>query len=85
MERFRNRVIQVAFSTPGVKYPDDEITDDDLMDSLRVVIDERTEKQRQITELKQQVKALQGEEKKGDKALKAIKTHLVDSNVSIQN
>ena len=75
-------MIQVAFSTPGVKYPDDEIPDDQLMDSLKKLIDERTERQKQITELKDQVKQLTGQEKKGDKALKTLKQHVSDASVS---
>ena len=80
-ERFRNRVVQVAFSTPGVKYPDDELPDDQLMDSLKKLIDERTNNQKQITELKDQVKQLTGQERKGDKAIRALKQHLTESQV----
>ena len=71
----------MAFSTPGVKYPDDEIPDDELMDALKKLIDERTEKQRQITDLKDQIKQLNGQEKKGDKAIRTLKTHLSESQV----
>ena len=38
MERFRNRVVQVTFSTPGIKAPDKEITDDELLDTLKQII-----------------------------------------------
>lgn len=74
-------MIQVAFSTPGVKYPDEELPDDKLMDSLKKLIDERTERQKQITELKDQIKQLNGQEKKGEKALKALKEHVSDASV----
>lgn len=81
-DRFRDRVVQVAFSTPGVKYPEDGIPDEELMDALKKLIDERTEKQRQITDLKDQIKQLSGQEKKGDKAIRQLKTHLTESLVS---
>lgn len=51
------------------------------MDALKKLIDERTEKQRQITDLKDQIKQLSGQEKKGDKATKLLKTHLAESVV----
>lgn len=71
----------MAFSTPGVKYPDDEVPDDKLMDSLKKLIDERTNNQRQIVDLKEQVKQLTAQEKKGDKSVRALKTHLTESQV----
>lgn len=37
-ERFRNRVVQVTFSTPGIRAPSDEISDDALMETLKKVI-----------------------------------------------
>lgn len=72
----------MAFSTPGVKYPDDEVPDQQLMDNLKKMIDARTEMQRQITDLKDQLKHLNNQERKGDKALKALKQHLTESKVS---
>jgi len=74
--------VQVAFSTPGVKYPDDEMPDDQLMDALKKLIDERTTNQKQITEMKEQIKQQGVQEKKGEKALKALKQHLSESHVS---
>ena len=38
MERFRSRVVQVTFSTPGIKAPDKEITDDELVETLKKII-----------------------------------------------
>ena len=38
MERFRNRVLQTTFSTPGIKAPDKEISDDELLHSLKEII-----------------------------------------------
>lgn len=56
LERFRNRVVQTTFSTPGIKAPDTEITDDELLETLKKVIDERTNSYRQIKDLEQKLK-----------------------------
>ncbi|XP_052820992.1 forkhead-associated domain-containing protein 1-like isoform X2 [Mya arenaria] len=55
-ERFRNRVVQTTFSTPGIKAPDTEISDDDLLETLKKIIDERTNSFRTIKELEQKLK-----------------------------
>lgn len=57
MERFRSRIVQVTFSTPGIRAPDKEISDDDLITTLRKLVEERTESTVKMSELKQQVKA----------------------------
>ncbi|KAJ8320668.1 hypothetical protein KUTeg_002255 [Tegillarca granosa] len=56
LERFRNRVLQVTFSTPGIKAPESEISDDELLDQLKKIIDERTEFYRKVKDLKEQLK-----------------------------
>ena len=56
MERFRNRVLQVTFSTPGIKAPDGEISDDELIDTLKKVVDERTSLHRKLMDMKDEVK-----------------------------
>lgn len=38
MERFRNRVVQTTYSTPGVKAPDKELTDDELLEALKNIV-----------------------------------------------
>ncbi|KAH9524788.1 hypothetical protein Btru_027827 [Bulinus truncatus] len=40
-ERFRSKVFQVTFSTPGIKTPEKEITDDELIDSLKKLVEEK--------------------------------------------
>ena len=55
MERFRNRVVQVTFSTPGIKAPTTEISDDELLDTLKQIIEERTDLTRQVQDLKETV------------------------------
>ena len=38
MERFRSRVIGVTFSTPGIRRPEKEINDDELLGTLQQII-----------------------------------------------
>lgn len=56
LERFRNRVVQTTFSTPGIKAPEKEISDDELMQTLKKQLDERTELLEKIKELEEDVK-----------------------------
>ncbi|XP_052213963.1 forkhead-associated domain-containing protein 1-like isoform X2 [Dreissena polymorpha] len=55
-ERFRNRVVQTTFSTPGIKAPDTEISDDELLETLKKIIDERTNSFKNIKELEHKLK-----------------------------
>ncbi|XP_038602992.1 coiled-coil domain-containing protein 27 isoform X2 [Tachyglossus aculeatus] len=43
LERLRNRIIQATFSTPGMKSPNSEISDSDILDALQRLINERVE------------------------------------------
>ena len=38
----------MTFSTPGIKAPNEEISDDTLLDTLKQVVDERTELTRKL-------------------------------------
>ena len=38
MERCRGRVVQVTFSTPGIRRPEKEISDDELLGTLQQII-----------------------------------------------
>ncbi|XP_053256595.1 coiled-coil domain-containing protein 27 isoform X3 [Podarcis raffonei] len=40
-ERFRSRIIQATYSTPGTKSPQAEITDDEVLESLQKIITDR--------------------------------------------
>ncbi|XP_077787435.1 coiled-coil domain-containing protein 27 [Podarcis muralis] len=40
-ERFRSRIIQATYSTPGIKSPQAEITDDEVLESLQKIITDR--------------------------------------------
>ncbi|KAL8571126.1 hypothetical protein ACOMHN_010587 [Nucella lapillus] len=59
-ERFRSRVLQTTFSTPGVKAPEKEISDNELIQTLKKLLSERGELVAQITTLKQDVKNAAG-------------------------
>ena len=47
--------MQVTFSTPGIKAPTDEISDDELLETLKKIIDERTDLRREVQDLKESV------------------------------
>ncbi|XP_012938501.1 forkhead-associated domain-containing protein 1 [Aplysia californica] len=51
IERFRSRVIQVTFSTPGVSVPNKEVSDDDLIEALKKLMEERAKLLSRIKEL----------------------------------
>lgn len=54
-ERFRSRVFQVTFSTPGVKAPEKELSDDEVIESLKKLIEERVKLFSNIKELEANV------------------------------
>ncbi|BFZ23626.1 hypothetical protein BsWGS_26664 [Bradybaena similaris] len=56
-ERFRSRVIQLIFSTPAVKTPDKELSDDDLIGNLKQLVDDRAKLLSRIEELEANVTA----------------------------
>ncbi|CAH1772597.1 unnamed protein product [Owenia fusiformis] len=82
-ERFRNRVIQVTYSTPGIRAPDDEISDSDLLDQLKKTIDERTEFSRQIMDLKETLKLEKSSKKEVNEGIKKLKQHLTSINTRL--
>ncbi|ESP04573.1 hypothetical protein LOTGIDRAFT_237318 [Lottia gigantea] len=51
LERFRNRVIQVTYGSSGLSAPETELTDDDLLETLKKLIEERGSLKTVITEL----------------------------------
>lgn len=56
LERFRNRVIQAAYSSGSTKAPEGEISDDQLVDTLKKLAEERTEFQSKVKEMEKQLK-----------------------------
>lgn len=75
--------MQVTFSTPGVRAPDDEIKDDQLIEMLRKVIDERTEFHKKIMEMKDNLKLAQNSKKEVGDSVKKLKASLSSSLVNI--
>ena len=82
-ERFRNRVVQATFSTPGIKAPDTEISDDELLETLKKIIDERTNSFQQIKELEQKLKSSDKNNKDYQKNLSDIKKAVQNAKVSL--
>lgn len=85
MERFRNRVVQVTFSTPGIKAPDTEISDDQLLDTLKKLINERTELQQKIKDLEGQIKMTDSSSKDFQKNMSDIRKVLMNAKVNVSN
>ncbi|XP_064642257.1 forkhead-associated domain-containing protein 1-like [Lineus longissimus] len=85
LERFRNRIIQVTFSTPGVKAPDDEVSDDELVTMLKKVIDERTELHRHNLDMKDAVKLTNASKKEITDKLNKIKHSLLESQKRLKS
>lgn len=81
MERFRNRVVQTTFSTPGIKAPDTEISDDELLETLKKIIDERTNSFRNIKELEQKLKAAEASNKGFDKNVHDLRKTIQNAKV----
>ncbi|RUS91056.1 hypothetical protein EGW08_001184 [Elysia chlorotica] len=55
LERFRSRVIQVAYSTPALKAPEKELSDDDILAALRKLAEERARLMSNISQLETDV------------------------------
>ena len=82
MERFRNRVFHVTFSTPGIRTPDKEINDDELIDTLKKVIDERTELMRKLQDANENINIANSTKKDIVENSKKIKQQLNEAVVS---
>ncbi|XP_053546930.1 coiled-coil domain-containing protein 27 [Bombina bombina] len=47
-ERFRGKIVQATYSTPGVKYPQAELTDNEILDAMQKIIMERADFHQQL-------------------------------------
>ena len=72
----------MTFSTPGVRAPDEELNDEDLIDSLKRVIEERTDLSRQVLDAKEQLKVYHQGRRESSDAAKKLKTAVEASQVS---
>ncbi|KAK3757836.1 hypothetical protein RRG08_049118 [Elysia crispata] len=57
LERFRSRVIQVAYSTPALKPPEKELSDDDILAVLKKLAEERASLMTNISQLETDVES----------------------------
>ncbi|GFS06405.1 forkhead-associated domain-containing protein 1 [Elysia marginata] len=81
LERFRSRVIQVAYSTPALKPPEKEMSDDDILAALKKLAEERARLMANISQLETDVasaKAGKGELLGHATALKDVLQGCVD-------
>ena len=74
-------MIQVTYSTPGIRAPDKEINDDELLEALKGLIDERTELTRKIQDMSDQLNTAHGAKKEIIESSKKIKQQLNESVV----
>ena len=82
-ERLKGRVIQVTFSTPGIKAPSGEIADDALFDTLKSIVDERTELKRKASDTTSHIASLASQKKDNVEQVKKVRTQLSESVVSL--
>ncbi|XP_036252305.1 coiled-coil domain-containing protein 27 [Molothrus ater] len=47
-ERYRNKIIQATFSVEGIQDPQGELTDDELLEAMQKIFNERTEFQQML-------------------------------------
>nr|XP_014126559.1 coiled-coil domain-containing protein 27 isoform X3 [Zonotrichia albicollis] len=47
-ERYRNKIIQATFSVEGIQDPQGELTDDDVLEAMQKIFNERTEFQQML-------------------------------------
>ena len=76
--------MQTAFSAPGLRVPDDEseVTNDNLIDTMKSLIAERTEARGKVRELKDLMKSLESSSKESKNSHKTLKQHLIAAEVS---
>ena len=75
-------MVQVTFSTPGIKAPDGDISDDQLMETLKKLIDQRTELTRNVQDMKETEKIVANTKREVGENTKKIKQQLNESMVS---
>lgn len=76
-------MVQTTFSTPGIKAPDTEISDDELLETLKKIIDERTNSFTKIKGLQQKLKAAEDGNKNFDKNLHDLRKTLQNAKVDM--
>ena len=76
-------MLQLTFSTPGIKAPTGEIDDNELLETLKKVIDERTDLIRQVQDLKETINTAQTAKKDILDSTKKLKQQLNETVVSI--
>ncbi|XP_071840349.1 forkhead-associated domain-containing protein 1-like isoform X2 [Apostichopus japonicus] len=80
LERFRSRVMQIAFSAPGFKVPEEDgedVSDDTVAECLKHLIEERTEAKNRLRDLKESNKSLEANMKETKSSSKTLKGSLV--------
>ena len=71
----------MTFSTPGIRAPDKEIADDELMETLKKVVDERTELMRKLQDANENINVANSTKKDIIESSKKIKQQLNEAVV----
>ncbi len=74
--------MQTTFSTPGIRAPDKEIGDDELLDTLKKLIDERTQASQHMKEMKESANLANIQKREALENTKKVKQQLNDTVVS---
>jgi uncharacterized protein YlxW (UPF0749 family) len=82
LERFRNRVVQSAYSSASTKTPEGEITDDQLVETLKKLVEERTEFHNKVKEMEKQLKLTDSSSNVFKRNITKLRTDLEKSIVS---
>ncbi|XP_022090335.1 forkhead-associated domain-containing protein 1-like isoform X2 [Acanthaster planci] len=79
LERFRTRIMQTTFSAPGFKMPDPdtEISDDTIVETMKKLIEDRTDGKNKLRELKETNKSLEIFKKDSKTNSKTLKQQMV--------
>ncbi len=83
MERFRTRIMQTTFSSRGFKMPDQDadVSDDTIVETMKKVIDDRTEVRNKLRDLKEINKGLEAYKKDSKTHGKTLKQQMVSLEV----
>ncbi|XP_071805645.1 forkhead-associated domain-containing protein 1-like isoform X1 [Asterias amurensis] len=87
LERFRTRVMQTTFSTPGFKMPDQDadVSDDTIVETMKKVIDDRTDVRNKLRDLKEINKGLEAYKKDSKTHGKTLKQQMVSLEKRLQD
>ncbi|CAH1240697.1 FHAD1 [Branchiostoma lanceolatum] len=85
LDRFRSRIIQVTYSAPGIASPDEEVDDNQVIDQMRNIIQDRTQFQNKVRDMKDQLKLAEESQKESQQSAKALRQHLSEAECRMRD